>query len=66
MRRYGVSKSVLDITAPTEWKAFVELVRPKFSSYLTPKDVERILELRDPSNVTNPDSEKIASPKKPG
>ena len=44
MRRLLISQASLDLVAPTEWKAFCQLVRPKFRSYVTPDLVKWLLD----------------------
>jgi hypothetical protein len=46
-RRKLLDPSLVDIVPPTQWKALMQILRPRFRSYVTPEMVEKALAAMD-------------------
>jgi hypothetical protein len=55
---------LVDLVAPTEWKAIHELLCPRFRSFVTPEMVQRILDGagETPDDDTNPNTTQSQGP----
>ena len=52
-RRKFIDPSLVDIVAPTQWKALLQILRPRFRSYVTPEMVEKVEAAMDGEKKSN-------------